>query len=45
MAEKQVLIEVNEDVWAKVKSQAALEMKTLKEWLDETLREKLNRVR
>jgi predicted HicB family RNase H-like nuclease len=41
--EKQVVVELDEDLWAKAKSQAALQKRTVKEWLDEAIREKLSK--
>ena len=39
--EKQVVIYLDDELWAKAKAKAAIEMRPLKEWIDEAIREKL----
>lgn len=42
---KDVVIEVDEELWAKAKSQAALDKLSLKDWIDAAIKEKLAAVK
>jgi len=44
MADKDIMVVLDEELWAKAKAKAALEMKPVKEWITEAIREKLGLV-